>query len=131
MARVDSLLSILAQQGANELRLGTDKEPKMLAFGAAKRLSIPMTREATLRELLGDILTPDREKQLRAAAGSRVEASYDAPGIGPFLVKLTSRPGGFDVVFLRESGRKAASPAVEPAAAPVASASAAASASVS
>ncbi|HEX3344404.1 MAG TPA: hypothetical protein VHS09_07510, partial [Polyangiaceae bacterium] len=66
MARVDSLLSILAQQGANELRLGTDKEPKMLAFGAAKRLSIPTTPEDTLRELLGEILTPEREQALKA-----------------------------------------------------------------
>ena len=117
MARVDSLLSILAQQGANELRLGTDREPKMLAFGTPKRLSIPVTPESTLRELMGDILTSDREKQMRASG--RVDASYDAPGIGPFLVKLTARPGGFDVVFLRETPRRVQGPPPEaPATAP-------------
>src|SRR5580698_9199022 len=55
MARVDSILSILVHQGANELRLGTDREPRLLAHGAARRLSIPVTPEETLRELLGEI----------------------------------------------------------------------------
>jgi twitching motility protein PilT len=100
MARVDSLLSILAQQGANELRLGTDKEPKMLAFGAAKRLSVPTTPEDTLRELLGEILTPERDQVVRTQG--RAEVIYEAPGIGVFQVKLSARPGGFDVVFLRQ-----------------------------
>ncbi|HEY6461334.1 MAG TPA: PilT/PilU family type 4a pilus ATPase [Polyangiaceae bacterium] len=101
MARVDSLLSILVQQGANELRLGTDKEPKMLAFGTPKRLSIPVTPEDTLRELLGEVLTPDRDKQLKAQG--RVDTSYEAAGLGAFHVKLSARAGGFDVVFVRET----------------------------
>jgi twitching motility protein PilT len=120
MARVDSLLSILAQQGANELRLGTDREPKMLAFGAAKRLSIPTTPEDTLRELLGDILTREREQALRTHG--RAEVAYEAAGIGAFQVKLSARPGGFDVVFLRETQR---TPPVTPAPAPSPAASAA------
>jgi twitching motility protein PilT len=115
MARVDSLLSILAQQGANELRLGTDKEPKLLAFGAAKRLSIPMTPEDTLRELLGEILSPEREEALKTQG--RTEMSYEAAGIGVFQVKLSARPGGFDAVFLREARRPAPAPAA-PIAAP-------------
>jgi twitching motility protein PilT len=121
MARVDSLLSILTQQGANELRLGTDKEPRMLAFGAAKRLSIPTTPADTLRELLGDILTPDRERLMRA--NGRVDASYEAPGLGSFQVKLTARPGGFDVIFLREAARRAPPPEPPPTAPAIAPAS--------
>ena len=107
MARVDSLLSILTQQGANELRLGTDREPKMLAFGTAKRLSIPSTPEDTLRELLGELLSPERQEALKAHG--RVDRSYDAPGLGLFLVRLTARPGGggFDAVFLKDASRKA------------------------
>ena len=109
MARVDSLLSILAQQGANALRLGSDKEPKMLAFGAAKRLSIPTTPEDTLRELLGEILTPERERTLKAQG--RIEVGYEAAGLGVFQVKLSLRPGGFDVGFLKETRRGAAAAA--------------------
>src|SRR5690348_16751863 len=55
MARIDRILSLVADQGANELRLGTDREPKMLAYGATKRLSLPTTSEDMLRDLLGEI----------------------------------------------------------------------------
>ena len=105
MARVDSLLSILTQQGANELRLGSDREPKMLAFGAPKKLSIPSTPEGMLRELLGEILDGEREQALRSRG--RLDVSYEAAGLGAFQVRLTSRPGGgFDAVFLREAVRR-------------------------
>jgi twitching motility protein PilT len=113
MSRVDSLLSILAQQGANELRLGTDREPKMLAFGAPKRLSIPSTPEDTLRDLLGDILDAEREQAVKAHG--RVDFTYEAAGIGAFQVRLTSRPGGgFDAVFLKHTARRAAPVAPAP-----------------
>lgn len=102
MARVDSLLSILVQQGANELRLGTDREPKMLAFGTPKRLAIPSTPADTLRELLGEILTTEREQAMKT--GGRVEVRYEAAGLGAFQVKLLARAeGAFDAVFLRET----------------------------
>ncbi|MFO0674562.1 MAG: hypothetical protein U0235_33940 [Polyangiaceae bacterium] len=55
MARVDSILSIVLSQGANELRVGTDREPKMLAHGSPKRFNMPATDEVTLRELLGEL----------------------------------------------------------------------------
>jgi len=118
MARVDSLLSILTQQGANELRLGSDREPKMLAFGAPKKLSIPSTPEEMLRELLGEILDGEREQALRTRG--RLDVSYEAAGLGAFQVRLTSRPGGgFDAVFVREAVRRppVAAPAPTPAAA--------------
>ena len=114
MARIDSLLAIVGQQAANELRMGTDREPKMLAYGAAKRLSIPMTPEETLRELLGDILTPEREQAMRAKG--RLEVAYDAGSLGTFQVTLIARETGFDVVFLRGRPRPAASgPSATPA----------------
>ena len=86
MARIDSLLGIVNQQAANELRMGTDREPKMLAYGAAKRLSIPTTPEETLRDLLGDILTPEREQAMRAKG--RIEVTYDGGPLGSFQVTL-------------------------------------------
>lgn len=128
MARIDRILSIVAEQGANELRMGTDREPRMLAYGTAKRLSIPMTSEETLRDLLGEILTPEREEAMRARG--RVDVSYEATGLGTFQVTLTARAEGFDVVLRRSSARVAASAPIEnaapiPAASPaVASASA-------
>lgn len=116
MARVDSLLSILVQQGANELRLGTDREPKMLAFGAPKRLAIPSTPADMLRELLGEILTGDREQAMRAAG--RVDVRYESAGLGAFQVKLLARgEAAFDAVFLRET-RSAPAAVIAPSAAP-------------
>jgi twitching motility protein PilT len=117
MARVDSILAILVQQSANELRLGTDREPKILSFGAPKRLSIPSTTEDTLRELLGEILDVEREQSLRAHG--RVDVLYEAAGMGSFQVKISSRAsgGGFDAVFVRTSTR--AAPPAAAAVAPV------------
>jgi twitching motility protein PilT len=107
MARIDSILGIVVQQGANELRVGTDREPKMLAHGAVKRFSMPETNEETLRELLGEVLSPDREQALRERG--RADLAYTTEAGTTFHVTLTSRPsGGFDALFLRASSRGAA-----------------------
>jgi twitching motility protein PilT len=101
MARIDSLLSIVVDQGANELRIGTNREPKMFAFGAAKRLNIPAMGEDMVRELMGEILTSEREVSLRAKG--RLETPYASDRLGAFMVTLTARPDGIDAVFLRSS----------------------------
>ncbi|HEX3770527.1 MAG TPA: PilT/PilU family type 4a pilus ATPase [Polyangiaceae bacterium] len=107
MARVDSLLSIVVGQGADELRLGTDREPRMFAAGAPRRLTVPSTSEETLRTLLGDTLDADRFAEMRARG--RVEFAHEAGGLGSFRVTATARAsGGFDVVFLGASARVAA-----------------------
>lgn len=107
MARIDSLLAIVNQQAANELRLGTEREPKMLAYGVAKRLSIPTTSEGTLRDLLGEILTPEREQTLRAKG--RLEIAYEGANLGSFQVTLIAREGGFDAIFVRSARTREAS----------------------
>jgi twitching motility protein PilT len=109
MARIDSLLSIVVAQGANELRLGADREPRMLASGVPKRLSLPATPEQTLRELLDGLLDEARETTMRS--NGRVEFSYDAPTLGAFHVTAARRTGGgFDVVFLRGPTSRAEAP---------------------
>jgi twitching motility protein PilT len=113
MARIDSILSILVQQGANELRLGTDREPKMFAYGAQKKLSLPVTPDDLLRHLLGDILSPEREQTIRAKG--RVEAAHDAGALGAFQVTITARDGNpalLDVVMLK--GARSAATAQTP-----------------
>jgi twitching motility protein PilT len=128
MARIDSLLTLIDRQGANELRLGSDREPQMFADGAQKRLSMPKTPTETLRELLGELLAPDRERML--AQQGQVQFLYEPPGLGAFRVTLTRRgPVGsvseLDVTFLRGKGKAApapappAPPAPPPAAAPL------------
>src|SRR5580704_6789397 len=117
MARIDSILALLDRQGANELRLGTDREPQMFAEGAQKRLFMPKTPTETLRELLGELLPRERENLLLEQG--QVQILYDAPSLGPFRVSLTRRgpPGSaleLDVVFLRGRGRMPAAPPAAP-----------------
>ena len=128
MARIDSILGIVIEQRATELRLGTDRLPKMFARGEQKKLAIPETSEEMLRHLLGPLLSDEREKALGESA--RVEFAYDAPN-GTFQVTLTARRDpagarepGFDIVFLRSAPRQAqdgASAAQPPPPAPVSS----------
>ena len=113
MARIDSLLGIVLSQGANELRIGTDREPRMLAHGTVKRLQLPTMNEETIRELLGEIMSPAREQTMRERG--RVDGTYETESGSPFSLSLTSRAdGGFDVVFLRSSSRSAAQPVAAP-----------------
>jgi twitching motility protein PilT len=114
MARIDSILSILDRQGANELRIGSDKEPQMFADGMQKKLTMPKTSTETLRELLGDLLPADRE-QLIAAQGE-VQFVYDSLSLGPFRVTMTRRSASgapllLDIKFLKGRGKAAAEPA--------------------
>ncbi|HEX7665814.1 MAG TPA: PilT/PilU family type 4a pilus ATPase [Polyangiaceae bacterium] len=116
MARIDSILGIVTQQNANELRVGTDREPKMFAFGTPKRLAMPATDEDTLRNLLGELLTPEREEQMKTKG--KIELAYDAATFGQFHVSLARREGqpGFDAIFTKRGGgapkREAAPPPV-------------------
>lgn len=117
MAAIDSLLNLVDRQGANELRVGTDREPQMFADGAQKRLVIPKTTMDTVRELLGEILSGEREKQV--AEQGRVQLVYEAPGLGPFRVTLTRRgptwaPLAVDAVFLRGPAKAPQSMAAVP-----------------
>ncbi len=128
MSAVDSLLSLAFREGANELRLGTDRAPAM--FGTPKRLSIPKTPNDMLRHLLGGLLSPDVEAKLRDAG--RAEATHPVPGVGTFRVTLTRRDGegAFDVVFVlggpEAHGTAASAPVAAVLPVPVASSSASA-----
>lgn len=111
MARINSLLSILVDQNANELRLASDREPKMLAFGAPARLAMPKMDHETVRSFLAEIVTAEHQDALNG--GGRVETDYDGGAIGHFRVTLTQQDdGGMSAVFVRVQPQKKASPAV-------------------
>lgn len=98
MARIDSLLSIAVDQGANELRIGSDREPGIFSFGAPLRLNIPSMSVNVMREMMGDILSAEREEIIRTKGS--VEATYQSAKAGSFLVTISSRPDGLDAVFV-------------------------------
>ena len=117
MAGVDSLLRMLAQYGADELRLGTDEAPRMLQRGAPVRLSIPPTSDEMLRHLVAPLLTDEHEARLREAG--KAETSYAFEGREQFAVAFARREaGGFTAVFRRAGAPPAAKTAAPPPAKP-------------
>ncbi len=117
MARIDSILGIALQQGCEELRVATDAEPKMFARGVAKRLHLGATSAETLHDLLGEILSPERETEL--SARGRLEVRYRSEAGNAYDVTLARRTdGGLEVRFLKTlRGSVTASPAAAPSAA--------------
>ncbi|MFO0683771.1 MAG: ATPase, T2SS/T4P/T4SS family [Sandaracinus sp.] len=108
MAAVDSLLSLASREGADEVRLGSDRAPAMFAAGAPKRLSMPKTPDDMLRHLLGPILSD--EVRARLASGAKADTTHEVPGLGAFRVVIGAREsGGLDVVFTI-AGKSAAAP---------------------
>ena len=90
----------------------------MLAFGAAKSLSIPSTPEDTLRELLGDILDAEREQRCGHTGASR---SCTRPRGSGRSRCLCAPAAGFDAVFVRgprAAGARARPPRARRASAP-------------
>ncbi|MBI5537677.1 MAG: PilT/PilU family type 4a pilus ATPase [Deltaproteobacteria bacterium] len=117
MAAIDSILGLVAQQGATELRVGTDREPEMYRGATRLRLALDSTPDDTLRLLLGPLLGPDREAIL-VESGS-IEFLHIVPGNGEFHVVMKRReaePGhalaAFDVVFHRGQPKQSPAPAV-------------------
>ncbi len=107
-APIDSILRLLQTQGATELRIGSGKIPRMFHHGSQKRLTMPEMGHEEVRLLLGDILSPEREMELKA--GKRVELAYDTAALGSFNVVLVPRTdgSGLDAVFQSVSARKGA-----------------------
>ncbi|NUO52305.1 MAG: PilT/PilU family type 4a pilus ATPase [Polyangiaceae bacterium] len=109
MPQLDSLLRIVDAQGADELRLGSDKNPSMFSASTPKRLTIPPTSTATLLELFGELLDDSRRALLERHG--RVELVHEAQKLGPWTVIVTKRPGAdltIDAVVRRGSKAPAA-----------------------
>ncbi len=106
MAGVDSILKIALEHDADELRLGTDKQPAISRAGKPLRLSIPETTDETLRYLLGSLL--DNEAELRAKG--KLEQAYRSAEGTEFQVTITQKGAGLEAVFRRGAKKAAASP---------------------
>jgi twitching motility protein PilT len=110
VAWIASLLSILVERGADELRVAAGHEPQMFAKGTARRLSIPRMSRKDVEDLLGEMLSPEREA--RVAAGEKVEFTYASPNHGTFDVTLSSEHE-LSAVFVRTTNaRVAATPSI-------------------
>jgi twitching motility protein PilT len=107
-APIEAILGVMVGQGANELRVGTGRAPRILRDGAPKRLTMRETSDSELRHLMGELLSSERDEQLRA--GKRVEMAYDGGSLGAYHVVIAPRAGeeGFDAVFVLTRAREPA-----------------------
>jgi twitching motility protein PilT len=115
---IDGLLNIVSRQEATELRLASNRPPRLFRGTEELSLTMPATSGAALQSLLGDLLTPHEESLSRAGSVSFVHRSTVA---GEFDVGVSRRaaPDGpdYEVRFVRggvalevESGPAPASP---------------------
>jgi twitching motility protein PilT len=98
MPGIDQILSVVVKQGANELRLATDQEPCVLNNGARVRFTMAATSNAVLRQLLGGILSVERELEL--SEKRRITFDYQLQSVGQFKVSVARRGADeLDIVF--------------------------------
>jgi twitching motility protein PilT len=115
MAWIDHLLSIVLERQADELRVAAGHEPRMFSQGQARRLSIPKMSERDVRELLGELLSMDRQAQ--ASREGRATFDYASGKSGRFHVVVTVEPE-LGATFVKADANAKPVPAPE-AAAPV------------
>jgi twitching motility protein PilT len=111
MPGIDQILSVVVKQGANELRLGTNREPSVYARGARVRFTMAPTSNAVLRQLLGEILSLDRDRDL--AEKRSITFEYQLAKVGEFHVTMSLRePDEFEVKFVHVSNQSRPNPAI-------------------
>ena len=96
MAQINGILNIVVQQDANELRMGCDRTPILLAWGVKKKFLMPQTSGEMLRGLLGELY-----EELRSLVDNNGESVslYEIPSGEVFKVEYQARGEDFDVVF--------------------------------
>ncbi len=116
MNALNSLLRMVVAQQADELRLGVERAPVVLAAGVPKNLTLSETGERVLRQMLGSLLS--REVEASLAQGAATHIAHDAgDGLGVFQVHFLPRNApepGFDVVLTNAlQGAAEATPTVD------------------
>jgi len=104
---IDSVLRIMVEQGATDLRLESDRRPLMLKGDVELPLTIPATSTETIHGLLDDLWTAEGAKLKEQG---RLSIPYRSAELGNFAVTLVQLEGsGLQAVFRRgevEAGRE-------------------------
>src|SRR5262249_28263384 len=100
MKAIDSLLTILAQQGGTELWLLSDRRPRMFHGEAELALTVPVMSTAQICDLLGDLWTAHRAT---LQDRNEVALSYRSDEAGAFDVRLLRpTPNELEARFYRD-----------------------------
>lgn len=119
MAPIDSMLRLFIDHGADELLLAANALPRMFQRGRQMKLALPLTPDAMLRHLLGDLLTAERDELVRSRGATEFDYAPQGSASG-FHVVLKRGAEGLEAAF-RVAARRpeaAAPPIVQPAAVP-------------
>lgn len=115
MPGIDQVLSVVVTQGANELRLYTNREPSVYAKGTRVRFTMAPTSNAVLRQLLGEILSSERDRDL--AEKRSIAFAYQLSKVGEFEVTMSLRGSEeLEIKFLHVSSQSTPKAVVAPAA---------------
>lgn len=98
MAGVDQILHAIVQQGADEVRFVSEQTPLVFARGVQRRFSMAPTPEPVLKQLLSQLLTPERLAELERAG--QVGFEYQAGTVGRFGALLARGPSGLEATFV-------------------------------
>jgi twitching motility protein PilT len=97
---IDSVLKILVEQEGTELRLVSDRRPRMFKHDAELPLTIPAMSTDRIRKLLDDLWT-SHEAALHERG--QLSLTYNSPELGNFIVTLVQRDeSALEATFHRE-----------------------------
>jgi twitching motility protein PilT len=101
MKAIDSVLKILVQQGATELRLASDRRPQMFKGDAELPLTIPAMSTERIRALLDDLWT-SHAPALRQQG--QLSLTYNSAELGTFVLLLVQQDEATLEVRFRRDG---------------------------
>lgn len=101
MPPIDSVLQLLVQQDGTELRLASERRPRMFKGDAELPLTMPATSTERIRFLLDDLWS-NHAPQLDN--GGRVTLTYEHAELGPFALDLACDGGVVVASFRRDAG---------------------------
>jgi Tfp pilus assembly ATPase PilU len=89
MYSMKDLLSLVAQQGAAELRLEPDRPPMMLLQGRLRVLDGPLVTSDQITELFRGVATDEQRRELDLCGSTHFR--YASENSTPFIVRAVAR----------------------------------------
>jgi twitching motility protein PilT len=97
MARIDSFLRLVVEQGASDLHFAAGHVPTIRHDGELVRLPYREITERESRRFLHEILTPEQRAQLEQR--TELDLIYEIPGVGRYRTNVFIQCQGSSAVF--------------------------------
>lgn len=97
MARIDSFLRLVVEQGASDLHFDAGKPPLIRHNGDLLSLPFRALSEAETRRFLFELISPEERERLETA--QELDMLYALPGVGRFRVNMFVQSEGYGAAF--------------------------------